>query len=327
MHRLAWIIVIGLFAACLGFAVVSEDSPDAKRIVFIAGSRSHASGEHEFRAGCLLLAKALNEQSGLNVKAEVVGVDWARNPEVLAGADAVVVYCDASQGIAGQWEYLDGLAKKGVGLMFMHYAVHPSKEMADQYQRRWVGAAMETGFSVNPHWLAELEPMPGHPVSHGVAEKFESFDEWYYNMRFQEEREKVLDLATAVPTRERMRAYINLWNWHGAEGMGKDQTLMWGVEREDGGRGVGFTGGHYHRNWALDDFRTLVLNAIVWCAGMEVPEGGVKSRPLTEDELNANLDRYATPNPRIALPDLTEIRNRPAPKIPHDREKKPTEEG
>ena len=30
------------------------------------------SGEHEFNAGCLLLAKMLNEQSGLNVKATVL---------------------------------------------------------------------------------------------------------------------------------------------------------------------------------------------------------------------------------------------------------------
>lgn len=322
MHRSALIVVLCLFVACMVGAIPSKEASDAKRIVFIAGNRSHASGDHEFRAGCMLLAKALNEQSGLNVKAEVVGVDWAKTPEIMEGADAVIVYCDASQGIAGQWDYLDGLAKKGVGLMFIHYAVHPSVEMAEKYQRRWAGGAMETGFSVNPHWFAELEPMPGHPISQGVAEKFETLDEFYYNMRFQDDREKVLDLVTAVPTRERMRNYINLWNWHGADGMGKDQTLMWGVEREDGGRGVGFTGGHYHRNWALDDFRTVVLNAIVWTAGMEVPEGGVKSTPLTEDDLNANLDKYDKPNPRIKLPDVEAMRNKPAPKIPHHREKK-----
>jgi hypothetical protein len=32
------------------------------------------------------------------------------------------------------------------------------------------------------------------------------------------------------------------------------------------------------------------LNAIVWVAGVDVPEQGVKSLPLTEDDLNANLD-------------------------------------
>lgn len=80
---------------------------------------------------------------------------------------------------------------------------------------------------------------------------------------------------------------INLWNEHGVAGLGKPQTLMWGVERPDGGRGVGFTGGHYHRNLAIDGFRTLALNAVVWAAGLDVPATGVKSLPLTEDDLNA----------------------------------------
>ena len=69
---------------------------------------------------------------------------------------------------------------------------------------------------------------------------------------------------------------------------------------------MGFTGGHYHRNWAIDGFRQIVLNAIVWVAGMEVPASGVKSLPLTEDALNANLDRYDKPNPRIPLPNVAE---------------------
>lgn len=293
------------------------------KIVFIAGPRSHSSGDHEFRAGCMLLAKALNQQSGLGVKASVVGVEWAKNKSVLDGADAIVIYADASKGIADQWDYLDTLTKKGVGLMLMHYAVHPNKEMADRYQRRWVGATMENDWSVNPHWLAELEVMPDHPIARGVAPKFEALDEFYYNMRFQEDRTQVLDLATAVPTRERMKAYINMWNWHGADGMNKPQTLMWGVERKDGGRGVGFTGGHYHKNWAIDDFRTMVLNAIVWTAGMDVPKDGVKSNQVSEAELNENLDDYGKKMKHLTLPNLEEWRKMPAAKIKPQREKKP----
>ena len=302
-------------------AVSEEITP--KKIVFIAGAKSHASGDHEFRAGCMLLAKALNEQSGLPVKAEVVGPKWGENKSVMDGADAVVVYCDATSAIKNDLEYLDGLAKKGVGLMFMHYAVHPSAEVGEKYYRPWIGGAMENDWSVNPHWLAELKVMPGHEISKGVPEKFESYDEFYYNMRFLKDRTKVLDLVTATPTRERMVRYINMWNWHGAEGMDKPQALMWGRERENGGRGVGFTGGHYHRNWGLDGFRTVVLNAIVWSAGMEVPDGGVKSDNVTEDALNENLDDYGDKMKRVKLPDLEEIRKMPAAKIKPEREKRP----
>jgi type 1 glutamine amidotransferase len=70
----------------------------------------------------------------------------------------------------------------------------------------------------------------------------------------------------------------------------KPQVVAWAVERKDGGRGFGFTGGHYHAGWANDSQRTLVLNAIVWTAKAEVPAAGVVTK-FTEEELKANLDK------------------------------------
>ena len=74
-----------------------------------------------------------------------------------------------------------------------------------------------------------------------------------------------------------------------------------GFEKPDGTRGAGYTGGHYHHNWAIDGVRTMILNTIVWTAGLEVPEGGVKSKKVTEDEINANLDEKKGMK-RIKLP-------------------------
>ena len=67
--------------------------------------------------------------------------------------------------------------------------------------------------------------------------------------------------------------------------------MMWGLQRPDGGRSVGFTGGHWHRNWAIDDFRKAVLNAIVWVAGMEVPKDGVKSNPAASYRRSSRRSR------------------------------------
>ena len=60
----------------------------------------------------------------------------------------------------------------------------------------------------------------------------------------------------------------------------------------DGGRGFGFTGGHVHWNWKIDDQRKLMLNTIAWIAKLEVPSDGVPSktgptchsRPLTPEQ-------------------------------------------
>ena len=300
--------------ALLMFFATSALSAETTRILLLAGGRSHASGEHEFNAGCLLLAKALNEQSGLDVKATVIQ-GWPKDESVFENVDAIIIYSDATKVVENGWEKIDGLAKKGVGLMFMHYAVHPSPEMGEKYFRPWIGAAMETGYSVNPHWVADLRAMPDHAISNGVSDVVAAYDEFYYSMRFQKDRGKVLNLVTAMPTKQRIKRIINLWNNNGVTGIDKEQSLMWGVERSDGGRGVGFVGGHYQRNWANDGFRQIVLNAIVWVAGMEVPENGVNSNALTEDELNANLDVYpGKQNPRIPLPNIEDFKSLPPAK-------------
>jgi hypothetical protein len=66
--------------------------------------------------------------------------------------------------------------------------------------------------------------------------------------------------------------------------------MMWAVERPDGGRGFGFTGGHFHLNWQNNEQRRLMLNALVWLAKLEVPTGGVDSAPVSDVEIMQNLD-------------------------------------
>jgi hypothetical protein len=52
---------------------------------------------------------------------------------------------------------------------------------------------------------------------------------------------------------------------------------------------MGFTGGHFHRNWADENFRKIVLNALLWVARAEVPPDGVASA-VTGEEMRQNLD-------------------------------------
>ena len=306
-----------IFLILLITCALPATAQETTTVAFIAGPRSHASGDHEFNAGCLLLADCLNAQDELEIEAFVANSPaWksdAKTRARIAAADTIVMYSDATMGIAGEWEFFDKLTARGKGLMFMHYAVHPSAAEGEKYYRPWIGGAFETGKSVNPHWLADFTVMPDHEIARGVPEVVESYDEWYYNIVFPEGEgaKKIRRLGTATPTAERLKHINNLWTQAGYDAIGKPTTLMWGIEREDGGRGAGFTGGHYHRNWAIDGFRTAVLNTIVWTAGLTVPEGGVKSKPVTEDQLNANLDDYGKQNPRVLLPNLDEIRALP----------------
>ena len=70
---------------------------------------------------------------------------------------------------------------------------------------------------------------------------------------------------------------------------GMPEHVAWAYERPDGGRGFGFTGAHFHKNWANESFRKIVLNALLWTAKAEVPANGVECS-VTAEDLQKNLD-------------------------------------
>jgi len=270
---------------------------ERKKVVLVAGRRSHGYGAHEHNAGCLLLAEKLNTHMP-TVHAAVYRDGWPQDPTAFDNADAIAFYCDGGGGhmILPHLEELDRLAKDGVGLAFLHYAVIVPKGKPGNYLLDWIGGYYETHWSVNPHWKAEIQKLPDHPITRGVK-PFTIDDEWYYHMRFVENLENVTPILTAVPpdsTRKRADG-AHSGNPHVRARMGMPEHLAWAYRSPDGRRGFGFTGGHWQWNWAHDDFRKLVLNALVWVAGAEVPPNGVPSRTPTLEELEANQD-YPKPN-------------------------------
>ncbi len=61
-----------------------QNSPAKKKILFIAGAPSHGYAQHEHNAGCMFLAKCLNE-SGLPVEATVTNNGWPKDPKIFDG--------------------------------------------------------------------------------------------------------------------------------------------------------------------------------------------------------------------------------------------------
>ncbi|WP_128543259.1 ThuA domain-containing protein [Larkinella soli] len=260
-----------------------------KRIVFIAGGCSHPHGEHEHKAGCLLLAKRLNEALP-SVEAEVYSDGWPKE-SAFRNAAAIVVYGDGGEGNVTNrhLDQIDALMKKGVGLTCIHFAVEVPKGRPGDHYLNWIGGYFEPFWSVNPVWTAEFTSLPQHPVTRGVK-PFTSKDEWYYHMRFREGMEGVTPILTTVPPASTLNRPegSHSSNPHVRAEIGKPQHLAWCRERPDGGRGFGITGGHYHRVWADDNYRKLVLNAIAWTAGVDLPAGGVDSPTPTPAEMEAN---------------------------------------
>jgi type 1 glutamine amidotransferase len=284
-----------------------------KKVVLVAGRPSHAAGEHEFRAGCMLLEKCLDDAAAAGGPAVVTATytgGWPTDPTAFDNADALFFFADGGGGHpvvqSNRLAQIDGLSKRGVGIACLHYAVEVPKEKGGPEFLDWMGGFFETNWSVNPHWtLAKTEVAQNHPITRGVK-PFETNDEWYYHMRFREPATAVTPILSAVPpdaTRERPDGpHSN--NPTVRNGKGAREVLAWAYERPAGGRGFGCTGAHFHRNWADDNFRRLMLNALVWTAGLDVPAEGVASA-LSADDLTANLDEKQprpAPTPAAAPP-------------------------
>ncbi|MHC4203196.1 MAG: family 16 glycoside hydrolase, partial [Planctomycetota bacterium] len=151
---------------------------DRKKIVLVAGPRSHGYGSHEHNAGCLLLATCLNENMP-NVYATVYQNGWPKDPTACDNADAVVAFCDGGGGhvVMRHLEEVDAMAKSGVGIAMLHYGVEVPKGKPGNYMLDWIGGYFETFWSVNPHWKAEFKELPEHPITRGVKPFFMD-DEW-----------------------------------------------------------------------------------------------------------------------------------------------------
>jgi len=277
----------------LSFACITALAAE-KKILFIAGNPSHGPGEHEYRAGCLLLQKCLSNVSG--VTSLVSSNDWPKSPDAFEGADAIVIF--SSGGGAhpvikqDHLQVLSGLMKKGVGLGCIHFAVEIPKDKGGPELLEWIGGYFEMYWSVNPTWNADFKELPNHPITRGVK-PFEIRDEWYYHMRFPEGMKNVTPILTAIPP-DSTRGKEGMNSSHGGNPAvfarkGMPEHVMWATERPDGGRGFGITGAHFHKNWGDENFRKVVLNAILWIAKAEVPSEGVKCA-VAPDELAANLD-------------------------------------
>lgn len=293
LSRRAFLAASAAAVVPAGAAPAAAAGRKTRRLVMIAGTPSHGPGDHEFNAGVLLLARCL--RSVPDLETIVFRNGYPKDDSALDTADAIFCYADGGANHPlirdRRLERIGKLMAKGVSLMCAHYAVEVPKDLGGPEFREWIGGYYEHLYSCNPMWTPEFKQFPDHPITRGVR-PFSIRDEWYFNMRFRDGMKGVTPILSAVPpdaVRDGPYVYPRGPYKHIQEAKGRPEVMMWAVERPDGGRGVGFTGGHRHLNWQHDDFRKVVLNALVWISKLEVPPGGVESR-VSDEEIAANWD-------------------------------------
>lgn len=262
---------------------VFADAAEPRNVLMIAGKPSHGYGAHEHYAGLKLLEEAMaNEDTHVDV---VRG--WPKEDTLVAEADTIVIYCDGGKRhlAIDQLDRLEQKIAEGCGLVCLHYAVETVPgEIGDRF-RKLLGGHFEVNYSVNPHWTADFTALPDHPIARGVN-PFKANDEWYFNMRFASDG-KVTPVLSAIAPPETMRRsdgpHAGNPDVRKKVAAGDPQTVAWAFERTDGGRSFGFTGGHYHWNWANQNMLRLVTNAIRWTADQSISDQSISDQSIPSD--------------------------------------------
>ncbi|HIF32179.1 MAG TPA: hypothetical protein EYQ75_11030 [Planctomycetaceae bacterium] len=281
-----------LLSMCL---INSTQGQDKTKVVFISGKPSHGRLKHEHRAGNMLLAKSLNE-SGLNVNAVLVPhYGYPEDTAILQDAATIVIFSTGHRGhvLHKRLDEFDKLMKTGTGVVMIHWATEAEKGEPGEKFLQWMGGFCDLDWSVNPHWTPNFKDFPDHPIANGVK-PFSINDEWYYHMRFVEGLKGVTPILSDVPGAETLRRNDGARSGNPAVrkavAAGETQHVAWAYQRPNGGRGFGFTGAHNHDSWRNDEFRKVVLNAILWTAKIPVPENGCPSPTPSAKAIESNLD-------------------------------------
>lgn len=244
-----------------GLTPTPESKP--KKIAFLAAKPSHGEGCHGWDVDAAFVKDCLLHATNIQPpQIDIYNDAWPKDESVLDDADAVIFFADGREhhplAVPGRIEKIRELAKKGKGIAFLHYSIDPPPGAMPDFLD-WMGGSYEVGLSQNPINTAKVTPIAnGHPITRGCG-GYVVEDEWYFDIRLRPNDANVVPLMTGkLPPRDP-----------------QDKVLAWAYTRPNGGRGFGFAGGHYNRNWHIEPFRKLVLNGILWTAGIDVPEGGV----------------------------------------------------
>ncbi len=275
----------------------ADDASKPRKVVLIAGplDQSHPKGTHEYEKTVLLLKHCLDHSPDGKAIAAEVYLGWPDDAHILDRADAIVLVSSGSDRnehdhpllVGNRLAVIEKQMARGCGLVLLHWATFVPKEKAGDKVLEWVGGYFDYETGPKPRgWYSKIQtvtteavPSRSHPIGRGLS-PFKVRDELYYNLRFRESDPRLVPiLSTMMP---------------GEKGQ---QVVAWAVERKDGGRGFGFTGGHFFDNFRDDSFRRLVLNAVVWAAKVEVPAEGVRSKPPTDDE----LEKLRPPRPVVLV--------------------------
>lgn len=268
MYHQSLKVVTAIFAVllCSTIASAAEPAGKTKRLLLLGQKPDgHPVGTHEYMRGQRILKQILERVPGLTVEIAQADDPWPAGPELIAKADGVVLFVsEGAKWISAdprRYEAFTQLAARGGGFSVIHWGSGTKDAKNIEPFTRLFGACH--GGPDRKYKFTEFDvtlPTPDHPICSGVK-PLHLNEEFYF----------ALKRSTLADSKLTPLAEITLDEATTPE----SRMVSWAYERPDGGRGFGFTGLHYHKNWEREEFRRLVTQGVLWTIKQPLPEAGL----------------------------------------------------
>jgi type 1 glutamine amidotransferase len=295
MRPLLAILAVFTLSLFANLRIASAEESRPRKIVLIAGKKSHGPGAHDYER-TMRLFKAMLDRSNIaaQIVTEVHENGWPADPTTLENADTIVFYSDGRDGDkfvdvpfveAARMALIEKQIARGCGFFTMHFSTFVTKKEGEKVLD-WTGGYFEwEGPNGEKKWYSRISQgktlelaTPAHPISRGVAQTVPANDEIYWRMRFRENDPRWTPIWKVPDYVDAQTPNANVVAW-----------AFEHTQETGGARGFGTSVGHSYRLWQDDNIRKLFLNAIAWTAHVDIPANGIESKFLTDEEVATAL--------------------------------------
>jgi hypothetical protein len=249
--QFACVIALALAAA---LAATGAESGPKRLLLLSQGPDGHPRGTHEYVAGQKVLAKCLAPVEGLEIVQVSAGDDWPAGGELAKADGAVLFLAEGAKWLntnPKRREAFVEFAGRGGGLAVLHWGM--GTRTSDHIEPFVALFGACHGGPDRKYKFLETQvyvATTGHLITKGLSD-FKIKEEFYYELKQAPEAELVPLLSAEID--------------------GQKPMVAWAWERPGGGRSFGYSGCHYHANWARPEYQRFISQGVLWTMKIEPP--------------------------------------------------------
>src|SRR5215218_223746 len=210
-------VLISLLIA--GTFSLADEPARPRKIVLIAGKKSHGPGAHDYER-TMRLFKVMLDNSNVadRVRVEVHENGWPADEETLDDADTIVFNSDGRDGdkfsdvpfvLGERMKVIQKRIDRGCGFMTMHFSTFVTDEQGKSVLQ-WNGGYFDWQDDAGKaNWFSKISQIETlelvsreHPMSRGVPLMVQLRDEVYWKLRFLPDDKRLTPIWKAIDVKD-----------------------------------------------------------------------------------------------------------------------------